>query len=186
MKAVTVLSEVGGESLEQLRMGRLDVPSLGNLFRVLAGEIELVSGFDDAESHQLGPIEIYCCPGELRVAGQHACEFVARVNAGPRSLIGENELRKRRAAGAIVAYYAVALGVVTRRKVIHEEVAHDGFGTLDVRDIPRIAEEGRLLEKVSALLLAQVDIDLLEMGATVVASDARSEEHTSELQSRLH
>ena len=50
--------------------------------------------------------------------------------------------------------------------------AHDRFGPLDVRDVAGAAEEGGLLEKVRALLLAQVDVDLLEVAAAVVAGDA--------------
>ena len=106
------------------------------------------------------------------MAGHDARQLGARLRSSRDGFIAKNKLGSSRSSRPLHAQHAVGLGVVPRRQVIHQGVAHDGFGALDVRNVAGIAKEPRLLEKVRSLLPAQVDVDLLQVSGAVMTGDA--------------
>ena len=119
------------------------------------------------------PQEVHGGSGELAVFGQHARELGAEVLCGAGRLMREDEGRIEVALGAVArdADDAFGRGVVAGSVVV-DGVFVLGGGAFGAAEDLRLAEEGGGLPQIHALLLAEPQVDLLQVIRAIVAGDA--------------
>src|SRR5262249_38763023 len=121
---------------------------------------------------QAGPEQIYRGAGELRIRREKAPQLFARLGAGLGLFARKDEGRIVGTAKSRHANHALALGVVAGIVIVDQEFAGLRLAVLPIHEVPRVAEERRVLEKFRALLAAQPDVNLLQVTLAVVAGDA--------------